>query len=84
MRVDSHVSTKGRLPPKVFEYLLIGCDLEQAHGFEAGGEAGLLLERGVEIARVLRDLHPRTGREPRRHDEPSCMPSRAGRQPVTL
>jgi hypothetical protein len=84
MSIDPHAATERGLAPEVFEDLRIGGDLEQADGVETGGEAGLLLEGRVEIARVLGDLHARTRRETGSHDETGGVPGRPGRQLVAL
>jgi len=84
LRIHPHASAERHLAPQILQDLLIHRHLQQPHRVESGGEAGLLLERGVEVPGVLRDLHCRARGESRRHDQPGRVPSRTGGQPVSL
>jgi hypothetical protein len=82
--LDAHQAIEAGLALQVFEDLLVGGDLEQAHRVEAGGVPRLLLQPGVEIPGVLGDPHRGLGGEPRRHDQARCVPRGARRELVAL
>ncbi|CAB4958902.1 unannotated protein [freshwater metagenome] len=59
LHVDAHEPIEGRHPPVLLKPAGVGSHLDEAHLPQAGGEAGLGLEPGVEVAGVL--PQPRAG-----------------------
>ena len=77
-------SVEGRDAAILLEPTLIGSDLDEADGGEAGRLPGLGLQPGVEIARVVAHASRRLGEGPEGHHESGRVPGRARGEPVAL
>ena len=74
LAVDAHQPEEIGLPTELVHALGIARGLQVADRLEAGREPGLVLERRVEVGRVLRHPGERLGGHAARHDQPGRVP----------
>ena len=82
--LQPEVALEGGHAAVLLEAVGIGCGLDEADGPEAGRDAGLRLQRGIQVAGVQAKPGARLARAPETRHEAGCVPGRAGRQAVPL
>ena len=84
LHVHAAKAVEGGDAPELLQPVGVGGDLDEADGHEPGGLAGLGLEPGVEVARVLPELGGGLGGGAEGDHQAGGVPGGAGGQPVAL
>ena len=84
VHVDAAQPVERGDPAVLLEPVRVAGDLDEPDRLEPGGQAGLGLEPGVQVAGVLAHLGRGLRRRAERHHQPGRVPGGAGGEPVAL